>query len=87
MFKRTVDILEEQTREYWKLSNTVLGRLKTSITVEKAIAKINDLEFNLGPQRPLLRKTRSLGEVIVQGKSNKKKTSATITLLAVNGNA
>jgi hypothetical protein len=81
MFLRTVDVLEMQTKDFWRLSNIRTGRIKERITVEQIINSVNNLEFKLGPHRPLLKSVRSLGEAIVQGKGKKAATPATISIL------
>ena len=81
MFTKTVDLLEAQTHAYWKLSNARTGRSKDRITVEGFIKEVNELEFNLGPTRALLRSVKILGEAVVIGKSKKNKKPALIHIL------
>lgn len=84
-FERSVDVLEQQTKDYWQLSSSVLGRLgaKKRPTCSDAIERTNKLEFKLNPNRPLLRSVKGLSEVIIEGKRNKKNQPATITILTL----
>jgi len=81
MFTSAVEQLEVLTRSYWFLSQILAGRSKEHLTVEKAIKSVNTIEFNLGPQRPLLRITKALGDALVEGKIKKVKKPATISML------
>lgn len=84
-FERTAYQLEVLTQSYWFLSRILAGRNKERLTVEKAIKSVNIIEVNLGPTRPLLRRVRALGDVIVQGRfksKTKSKIPATISILA-----
>jgi len=78
MFTKTADILETQTYIYWKLSYSRAGRSKDKITFEKFAKALNDLEFNLGPSRALLRSVKGLSEAIVVGKSKRQKKLGTL---------
>lgn len=84
---KTVDIILTQTQDYWRLSSIRTGRLKDKVTFEKFISRVNDLEFCLGPQRPLRKSVKTLSEIIIAGKPPKPSKPATITLLraSVNG--
>lgn len=73
MFLRTVDMLAQQTQAYWELSSIVQGTLDKKVTVAKALEQINDLEFNLGPQRYLLKRVKTLGNVLIEGKAKPRK--------------
>lgn len=74
--------IETQTKDYWQLSSTIMGRSKAKITVEAALAQVNDLEHHLGPHRCLRRSVRHLSVTIIEGKRIKKPCPATITRLS-----
>lgn len=73
-------ILEQQTKEYWQISNAVMGR-RGKITVAEAIDRTNTLTWHLGPSRALGRFVRCLSDVVIEGKRSKKQQPATISIL------
>ena len=84
-FARAVDILEESTKEFWRISNIVTGRSKGKLTAGEAIDQVNSLESKLGPHRALTRSAKGLSNVIIEGKRIKKKQPASVTALANSG--
>lgn len=80
MYQSAADLLEARTKEYWRISNSVLGRSKERLTAAAAIDATNKLAWNLGPQRSLLRKVQALSNVVIEGKRTKKQQPATISI-------
>jgi hypothetical protein len=78
MLMAVSDSLEQETREFWRLSQVWNGRRTDFISTSEAIHMCNDFQYNWAPHRKLTRVAAHLQDDIVRGTGREPQPTSTV---------